>query len=222
MIMKDLLFYFKPSYYSTTTNYSSLFSKSIIIYFITIIVYISISFIFQNSAVISSGPTSNYFILYLLRTIGLLIKQPFQVLLFSVSIYLTLNVFLQTKFTFIPFYKMIFIAFNLVVLSYFIEILNEFAKYLNTVQFINILKYSLNDIFTHGTDCSKFTISLLNRIHTLLAVSIIYAFYILKSNCKEVSNFKLFVIIVFSVLMTTIVLSYAPLLFIIITNLFRN
>lgn len=211
--MKDLIyFYIKPYHFVNGNNYSTFFKNSLALYFITIFIFSSLSFIFLNNELITSSPVSDSFTFFLIRTFGLALKQPTQVLFLTFVAYLLLGVFIKSKITFSVLYKIIFVAFNLVVISYFIDTVNIFVKYFYTFHIVNIFKYNLNDIFIKGNDCSQFLTSFFKRINPLLILSIIYLFYLTKNNERK-SNFKLLYFIVLSILLTLFLFSSIPIFF---------
>lgn len=208
--MKELLnLYFKPNRFVSNLNYNILFKNSLLLYFTSIIVLSAFSVTFLDHSITSTSPVPNNLDFFLIRTLGLVLKQPIQVLFIAFVTNLLLSVFLKNEITFTLFYKKIFIAFNIIVLSFFVDTINIFISYLWHINVINILKYSLNDLFIRGTDCSQFVTSLLERINPLLILSIMYFYYIIKYHFEE-SNRKLLFFISLSVVTTLILFSSIP------------
>lgn len=221
--MRNLIFfYFKPSKYNSITDTYYFFRLSLLLYFLIIFIYSTLSFIVLNKELISTAPVSNNLTFYLLRTISLLLKQPIQVLFLTGGIYLFFGIFNKNRITFMELYKFVFISFNIIILSYFVDIINVFAKYFNIYQILNIFKYSLNDIFIKNTDCTNLSTSLLERINPLLILSIVYLFFFMKNKKQDVSNIKLSVLIISSVLITLLLFSAIPQLFLTAINLINR
>lgn len=221
--MRDLLlFYFKPQKNNSLIKSSNFFRNSLIIYFVSVIVYSTLSYIILNKDFLQTSPVSNSVTFYFLRTISLLLKQPVQVLFLSFGVYVFFRAIDKNKIAFFDYFKFVFISFNIIVLSYFVEILKLFTNYFNAFHIVNIFKYSLNDIFIQGTDCTNFSTSILERINILLILSIVYLFFLIKIKTIHISNFKLIILISISVLITLFLFASVPQFFLISVHFFHR
>jgi len=209
--MKELInFYFSPHQLSHNHNSNSFFKNSLVLYFSTIILYSIVSFVLIANATLSTSPVSDSFTFFLIRTIGLLLKEPVQILFLTVSCYLLLNLIFKHKLSFIEIYKLLFVAFNIIIISYFISIINIFTKHYIDFRLINIFKYSLNDLFISIYDCSQTIASLLSRINLLLLLSIFYTFFLFKNVLHLADNKLLMIIIPVAVLLILLLFSAIP------------
>ncbi len=217
--MKELInFYIKPNLQSHVDNLEKLFRKSILLYFFSVLSFSIISFITIDKTSGFTLPNTNIFTTYFIKTIGLLLKQPIQILFSTFGCYLILNIVFREKITITGLYKQLFVAFSLVIISFFVDSLNVLLNHYFSFHLINLLKYSVNDLLTKVYDCSQSFASFLSRINLLLLFSSIYAFFLIK-NTYKLDKQKLVIIIPVSILLTQLLFSIIPLLIQIIFSL---
>lgn len=209
--MRELInFYLSPNRFTQTQYVDNFFKNSLILYFVTIIIYSFSSFIYLDDATVSASPISNHYTFILIKTISLLLKGPIQILFITVGLYIFLNIISKQKYSFLTFYKLLFISFNIIIIAYFIDIINIFTKHFYDFYLINILKFSLNDVFMKIYDCSQSIASFLSRINVLLLLSLLYSFFLFK-NALQLSNNKLLLIVLpLSVLLILFLFSAIP------------
>lgn len=217
--MKELIdFYIKPNLQSHVDNLEKLFRKSILLYFISVLSYSIISFITVDKTSGFTLPNTNILTTYFIKTIGLLLKQPIQILFSTFGCYLILNIVFRKKITVIGLYKQLFVAFGLVIISFFVDIINILLNHYFNFYLINLLKYSVNDLLIKVYDCSQSFASFLSRINLLLLFSLIYAFFLIK-NTYKLDKQKLAIIIPVSILLVQFLFSIIPVLIQIIFGL---
>lgn len=209
--MKELIiFYFKPYSFNKNHNYDNFFRNSLILYFITIIFYSFTSFIFLDDATVSASPMSNHITFMLIKIISLLLKGPIQILFLTIGLYILFSLIIKQKYSFLLFYKLLFISFNIVIIAYFIDTVNIFTKYYLDFYLINVFRISLNDIFIKIYDCSQSITSFLSRLNLLLLLSLLYSFFLFKSVLQLPNNRLLMLVIPISVLLILILFSSIP------------
>jgi hypothetical protein len=212
--MNELInFYFNPYRFTHKQYYDIFFKNSLILYFTTIILYSFLSFFFLDDWTLSTSPIQNRFTFVLIKTISLLLKEPIQILFITTGVYIFLSLIFKQNFSFIAFYKLLFIAFNIVIFSYFIDIANIVTKHFNDFYFLNLFKFSLNDIFIKIYDCSQPIVSFLSRINLLLLLSLIYSFFLFKNEVCLSSNKLIILTISISVLLILLLFSFIPMFF---------
>lgn len=209
--MKELInFYLSPNRFTQTQYIDNFLKNSLILYFVTIIIYSFSSFIFLDDATVSASPISNHFTFMLIKTISLLLKGPIQILFFTIGLYIFLNLISKQKYSFITFYKLLFISFNIVIIAYFVDIINIFTKQLYDIYLINFFKFSLNDLVMKIYDCSQSIASFLSRINVLLLLSLLYSFFLFKSVLQLSNNKLLMIVIPASVLLILLLFTAIP------------
>lgn len=209
--MKELInFYLSPNRFTQIQYIDNFFKNSLILYFVTIIIYSLSSFIFLEEATVSASPTSNHYTFILIKTVSLLLKGPIQILFHTIGLYIFLNLISKQNYSFLTFYKLFFISFNIVIIAYFIDIINIFTKQLYDFYLINILKFSLNDFFMKIYDCSQSVASFLSRINALLLLSLLYSFFMFKSVLQLSNNKFLMIVLPVSVLLILLLLTSIP------------
>lgn len=210
--MKELInFYIKPNLQSHVDNLEILFRKSILLYFLSVLSYSIISFITIDKTSAFTLPNTNIITTYFIKTIGLLLKQPIQILFSTFGCYLILNIVYREKITLTGLYKQLFVAFSLVIVSFFVDTINILLSHFLSFHLINLLKYSVNDLLTKVYDCSQSVASFLSRINMLLLFSLIYAFFLIK-NTYKLDKQKLVIIIPISILLVQFLFSIIPVL----------
>lgn len=217
--MKELInFYIKPNLQSHVDNLEKLFRKSILLYFLSVLSYSIASFITIDKTSGFTLPNTNILTTYFIKTIGLLLKQPIQILFSTFGCYLILNIVYREKITITGLYKQLFVAFSLVIISFFVDTINVLLSHYFNFHLMNLLKYSVNDLLTKVYDCSQSITSFLSRINLLLLFSLMYAFYLIK-NTYKLDRQKLVIIIPASILLVQLLFSSIPLLIQIIFSL---
>ncbi len=209
-----------PSRVKNTDNYLTFFRISFLLYCITIFVY-SLLPVILNQEVVSPLPGIGKLAFLLIKTFSLLASQPVQVLFLSLVSYLVFRVFSKNKLHFSELYKIIFIALNLIVLYYIIEIIIFITDFFISVHLINIFSYSLNDIFYGAKDCSLLFPSIMARIKPLVLISIVYFFFLVKKQSIPESGFKTLLLIIASVFIVQLLLSSLPIIFLILLRISR-
>jgi hypothetical protein len=209
--MKELLaFYFRLDKKQAEHNYSKLFRLSLLLYLFVILIYSALSLLFFQNEMIASFPFNNRIGFIIIKMIGLLLKEPIQVFFITIGSYLIFGLFSKNKLSFPLLYKILFIAFNIVVLSYLVESINIILKYYSNFQIIDIFKYSLNDIFLKGTGCSQSLITFFARINIILVLSIYYSFLLLRKVIILVNMNLLIVHIIITFLLVLFLFSALP------------
>lgn len=209
--MKELInFYLKPNSFNKNNNYDNSFIISLKLYFVTIIIYSFTSFIFLDDATVSASPMSSHFTFIIIKTVSLLLKEPIQILFLTIGLYIFVSLITKQKYSFILFYKLLFISFNIVIIAYFIDTLNLFTKNYLGFYLINVFRISLNDLIIKIYDCSQSISSFLSRINVLLLLSLLYSFFLFKSVLQPSNNKLLMIVIPASVLLILLLFSAIP------------
>ncbi len=209
---KIFAFYSNPfSWRIERDEIKDIFKKNLILY---VVVAVISSFVFSYFGVNlgENGRNNANESLFLLKSTAFILRAPFQVLIYSIFIFLVFRTFRIYEFKFIELYQVLFLSFSMMIFSFILEAGIIFVQSIFHYDLFNILKYSLADLLLRNRDCSNIVEFFYSKISVIFLIIVVYAYFSLK-NIFKIRTQKYCAFFILAFLLSTFFLSSIPAFF---------
>jgi|GEM_PF-7112494 len=210
--MKHLInFFLHPfAYTQNNNNLQNFYKQSWIVYVFSATIFaILITFGYKQNGNCCEFLTFKP-ILLIINILKYILKIVFNSLTFSFVFIAILKLFHETISPFKMLFKVFFISYSIIIISYLTDILIFFSSKLFNISLLNPFKFTFANILGLSSDCSNPIIAFLGKIDILLVLFTIYAFVQLK-NQFEIDGKKLLKLLIITVVFSLITKSFIPL-----------
>lgn len=210
-------FYFLPKKYNKLVVFTKYLALLGALYFIVISLY----FISENILGTLSGKLllSDQKVFLFIKYISILLRYPIQFFIYGIVLHSLLKLLANYSSDFNKTIKFIFLSFSTIIFRYVVETLTIVLKYLlilsNDVKLLT--SFTLND-FNIVHINNTFISSFLGRIDIFLIWGIICTYYLFSYHLTDISNYKILLLIIFSIFLSIAFFVSIPLFFLLIMN----